>query len=314
MVVLTLSLTGYIIYLVTDYSEKFRRDLGDPDGSFNEVKDLWILLVGFLPSIAITALNAVIPFLFRALVLLERYSATMEIKMTLVRTVLLRLASLLFLVLTLYSSLRNAESELPCHSKALNVHAMCWETYVGQQLFRLCIFDAAITITMTVFVELPLALSFRRSVSPASRLNFVAHPEFNLVANTLNLVYGQSICWLGMFYCPLLPLATAIKCIVVFYVKYLSLAVYSSPPSRLYGASSSSSLFMNVLLVSFITCVLPVGYHVTSLRPSSSCGPFRGSETVWSAVSNEVFNWSFFSFLLVNLLISSIYSLGQSNA
>lgn len=217
--------------------------------------------------------------------------------MTLIRTVLLRLASLLFLVLTLYSSLRNAESESPCYSKALHVHAMCWESYVGQQIFRLCIFDAAITVTMTVFVELPLALIFRRSVSPSSRLNFIAHPEFNLVANTLNLVYSQSICWLGMFYCPLLPLCTAIKCIIVFYTKYLSLAVYSSPPSRLYGASSSSSLFMNVLLVSFISCVLPVGYHVTSLRPSSSCGPFRGYQTVWSAVSNEVHKYFTTSFL-----------------
>lgn len=162
------------------------------------------------------------------------------------------------------------------------------ETYVGQQLYRLCIFDFFVTIVITLFVELPLALIFRRSVKPTSRLNCIANPEFNLVGSTLDMVYSQSICWLGMFYCPILPLITTFKCFVVFYVKYFSLLIYSSPPNRVYGASSSTSLFMNVLLVSFIACVLPLGYHVTSLHPSVSCGSFRGFDTVWSAVSNEV--------------------------
>lgn len=162
------------------------------------------------------------------------------------------------------------------------------ETYVGQQLYRLCIFDLFITIVNTFFVELPLALILKRAVSSTSRLNCIAHPEFNLVGNTLNMAYSQSICWLGMFYCPVLPIITAVKCIIVFYVKYLSLLLYSCPPSRVYGASSSTSLFMNVLLLSFISCVLPLGYHVTSMEPSLSCGPFRGLITVWSAISTEV--------------------------
>lgn len=141
---------------------------------------------------------------------------------------------------------------------------------------------------ITFFVDLPLALLCRRSVSPTSRLNCIANPEFNLVGSTLDMVYSQSICWLGMFYCPILPIITALKCIFVFYIKYLSLVLYSSPPSRIYGASSSTSLFMNVLLVSFISCALPLGYHVTSITPSKSCGPFRGFGTVWSAISSEV--------------------------
>lgn len=143
------------------------------------------------------------------------------------------------------------------------------------------------TIIITLFVELPTALILRRSSTCTGRLNFLANPEFNLVGSTLDMVYSQSICWLGMFYCPVLPIITAFKCVIVFYVKYVSL-LYSCPPSRVYGASSSTSLFMNVLLFSFISCVLPLGYHVTSMQPSVSCGPFRGFGTVWSAISNEV--------------------------
>ncbi len=137
-------------------------------------------------------------------------------------------------------------------------------------------------------MEFPLALIFRRSIQATSRFNCIANPEFNLVGSTLDITYSQSICWLGMFYCPILPIITTVKCFIVFYVKYFSLLLYSSPPNRVYGGSSSTSLFMNVLLVSFIACVLPLGYHVTSLQPSVSCGPFRGFGTVWSAVSNEV--------------------------
>lgn len=137
-------------------------------------------------------------------------------------------------------------------------------------------------------MELPTAMILRRSVTFSSRLKCIANPEFNLVGSTLDMVYCQSICWLGMFYCPVLPVITAFKCVIVFYVKYFSLLLYSNPPLRVYGASSSTSLFMNVLLVSFITCVLPLGYHVTSIQPSISCGPFRGFGTVWSAISNEV--------------------------
>lgn len=142
-------------------------------------------------------------------------------------------------------------------------------------------------MVVTLLIELPLAVSSRR-MSQKPFFARMAHPEFNLVGNTLDLVYSQSICWLGMFYSPILPIMTVIKCLIVFYIKYLSLLLYSSPPSRLYGASSSTSLFMNVLLLSFITCVLPLGYHVSSLTPSRSCGAYRGFATVWSAIGTEV--------------------------
>ncbi|XP_046635866.1 transmembrane channel-like protein 7 isoform X2 [Daphnia pulicaria] len=283
----TLSLAAYIIYLVTSFSEMYRNEIDQGIGSFKNVEDFRILMIGFLPSIVITALNFLVPMLFRAFVRFERFSATFEIKITLARTVLLRLASLLVLVLTLYSSLQKSGLNSSCDSDGLK-HAPCWETYVGQQLYRLCIFDVFVTLFITLLIELPLSLIFRRSVLPTSRLNCIANPEFNLVGSTLDMVYSQSICWLGMFYCPVLPIITTVKCVIVFYVKYFSLLVYSCPPSRVYGASSSTSLFMNVLLVSFISCVLPLGYHVTSLRPSVSCGPFRGFDTVWSAISSEV--------------------------
>lgn len=124
VVIGTLSLSGYIIYLVTTYSETHREELGP--GSLQNVQDFQILIVGFLPSIVITFLNFIVPIFFRAFVRFERYSATLEIKITLVRTIMLKLASLLVLVLTLYTSLKNLNADSSCNLRQLQHETMCW--------------------------------------------------------------------------------------------------------------------------------------------------------------------------------------------
>jgi hypothetical protein len=103
----------------------YRNEIDQGIGSFKNVEDFRILMIGFLPSIVITALNFLVPMLFRAFVRFERFSATFEIKITLARTVLLRLASLLVLVLTLYSSLQKSGLNSSCDSDGLK-HAPCW--------------------------------------------------------------------------------------------------------------------------------------------------------------------------------------------
>ena len=187
---------------------------------------------------------------------------------------LLRLSSLLILIGTLVGN-----TGLP---------HQCWETHVGQQLYRLCVFDAAATIAINLLIKLPMTLACRRVVSKTGVCDCITRPEFDLVGSILDLAYGQAICWMGVVYCPIIPVVTAAKFFLVYYIKYLNLVVCSFAPSRLYGASSSTSLFMNVLLLSFITCVLPLGYHITALEPSKECGPYRGLSTVWALIAEEV--------------------------
>jgi hypothetical protein len=68
----TLSLAAYIIYLVTSFSEMYRNEIDQGIGSFKNVEDFRILMIGFLPSIVITALNFPVPMLFRAFLRFER--------------------------------------------------------------------------------------------------------------------------------------------------------------------------------------------------------------------------------------------------
>lgn len=43
--------------------------------------------------------------------------------------------------------------------------------------------------------------------------------EFSIPQNVLEIVYGQTICWIGTFYCPVLPAICTIKYFFIFYVK-----------------------------------------------------------------------------------------------
>jgi hypothetical protein len=51
--------------------------------------------------------------------------------------------------------------------------------------------------------------------------------EFNISKHVLDIVYTQAICWLALFYAPLISVVTVIKCIAIyllriFYVIYVS--------------------------------------------------------------------------------------------
>ena len=311
-VVVTLLTCAYIIYLVTRFSQKYitDNDISKQPVDVTNPEYVKTLFIEFLPSMVITLLNFFVPKLFGAFVTCERYSAPFEMKISLARTVFLRTASLIVLTVTLYFSLSDSRSikghptlsggggddddkiNNLCDKDSASVNitgTACWETYIGQQLYRLSIFDALITVSIMLLIELPLALILRRWSKAGHRLvRTLAYPQFDLASNTLDLVYSQSICWLGVFYSPILAILTTFKCILIYYVKYLGFKVYYSPPSRLYGGSSSTSLFINVLLLSFIASVVPLGYHISTLEPSLSCGPYRGFDTVWSCVSQQI--------------------------
>lgn len=43
--------------------------------------------------------------------------------------------------------------------------------------------------------------------------------EFSIPQNVLEIVYGQTICWIGTFYSPMLPAICTIKYFFIFYIK-----------------------------------------------------------------------------------------------
>jgi hypothetical protein len=43
--------------------------------------------------------------------------------------------------------------------------------------------------------------------------------QFNVTKHALDIVYSQTICWLAIFYAPLITLVTVIKSVLLFYLR-----------------------------------------------------------------------------------------------
>ncbi|GAB0099050.1 Transmembrane channel-like protein [Sergentomyia squamirostris] len=242
---------------------------------------LIVLFYEFLPYMAIVFLNFLVPILFNYLVQFEQYSPVFVIKMALLRTILLRLSSLAVLLSRFYLLVSpQVEDAEVCYNAGRGT-PQCWETFVGQQLYKLFIIDFVTHIFVTFLINFPRALIAEHVNTKLAR--FVGEQEFELSKHVLDIVYSQTLCWLGSFYAPFLPGIAFILNFLMFYIKKFACLVNSKPSEIHYRASRSKSLFMFILLLSFAIAVIPVVYAVAELLPSRSCGPFRGLTSVWQA-------------------------------
>ncbi|XP_047999918.1 transmembrane channel-like protein 7 isoform X2 [Leguminivora glycinivorella] len=236
-------------------------------------------LLEFLPYICIVALNIIVPELFSYLIKFEDYTPASVIIVTLLRTVLLRLSSLGVLLSQIYHRITGPNG-VACAYNNDNFALDCWETYVGQQLYKLIITDFALQFFTTFFINLPRAFIARHTVSRCFKI--IGEQDFYLPKHVLDIVYTQTIIWMGAFFCPFLPIMGTVFYFIIFYVKKFTCLVNCTPSPVVYKASKSKSLFMSVLLLGFVVSIVPVAYSIAEIYPSVNCGPYRGWATVWS--------------------------------
>ncbi|XP_030400665.1 transmembrane channel-like protein 4 isoform X2 [Gopherus evgoodei] len=270
----------YCVYLATEYSQR-----GQENSGLGQQGLVVGLLVAYLPSIVITAANQLVPLAFGVLVRLERYPLSLEIRLTLIRTVFLRLSSLLVLLFSLWSQITcngdpDAESCRTCRYD--HKQHPCWETSVGQEMYKLLVFDLLVVLLVLLLVEFPRKLLVTHGPAPLARL--WGQQEFLVPPNVLDLVYGQTVCWVGAAFSPLLPLLNTAKFVLLFYLKKFTLFSTCRPAERTFRASSSSCFFLLVLLLGLAIAWVPLLYSVFVLQPSQACGPFRGEPTMWSTL------------------------------
>lgn len=295
IVLLILLSTGYVIYLLFNLSLSYLNpNYSDKLVSFipfeehiNE--DLIILFYEFLPYFIIVLFNLIIPILFNYLVQFEKYSSFFVIQITLLRTIFLRLSSLGVLLSRFYYLIdsHNSVGDLDCYNKQSNINGMpqCWETFVGQQFFKLFIMDFVINIFVTFFINFPRSILAKQCLN-SKFAKLIGEQEFELSREVLDIVYLQTLCWLGSFYSPFLSAISAVILFIMFYIKKFSCLINSRPPTTLYRVSRARTLFLFVLLISFIGSIIPITYAIFMVKPSYSCGPFRGQQTVWVTLNN----------------------------
>ncbi|XP_048373487.1 transmembrane channel-like protein 4 isoform X1 [Sphaerodactylus townsendi] len=286
--ILVLGLLGagfFCIYLATEYSQWL---LGSVDSPIKGQVTLE-LLGAYLPSVVITIANLLLPIIFGVIVQLEKYPLSFEIKITLLRNVFLRLASLVVLLISLWSQITcDGDPQHPdCKDCGYSHLFLCWETSVGQEMYKLLIFDLLIMLLVMLFVEFPRKMLVTYLPS-CPLLKLWGQQEFMVPSNVLDLVYGQTLCWTGALFCPLLPVLNTLKYILVFYLKKLTLYANCRPADRTFRASSSNFFFLLVLLLGLTISCVPALYSMFVLPPSKACGPFRGEPTMWNTVSSAI--------------------------
>ncbi|NXW66853.1 TMC7 protein, partial [Eurystomus gularis] len=288
IVIAVLSGCFYSIYRATVFSQEnsnvsIKHDIRTDYCNMNFQANL---LVQYLPSMVITLANFIAPQTFSFLIRFEDYTPAFEIKLTLLRCVFVRLASIGVLLLSLWSQISYCATD-ECKACGYNYeHYPCWESEVGQEMYKLMMFDFIIILAGTLFLNFPRKLLV--TYSSWKPVQWCGLQEFEISDNVLEIVYGQTICWIGTFFSPLLPAIATIKYFIIFYIKKISLIHTCKPAGRPIRASSSHFFFLVVLLIGLLLAFIPLGISITHIPSSKACGPFRSFNTSWAVVPDTI--------------------------
>ncbi|XP_077383219.1 transmembrane channel-like protein 7 [Festucalex cinctus] len=241
------------------------------------------LIFEYLPSIVITAGNFLVPLLCDQIALAERYPPGTAVIMALLRAVFLRLVSLGVLLYTLWSQITCDVDATKCAVCQYNHEEYpCWETRVGQEMYKLTLFDLIVTVGVLGLVEFPRRMLVDNWSNKVAQ--WVGRQEFVLSANVLGLVYGQTVVWIGALFCPLLPVINTAKFVILFYCKKVTLFYNCRPALKTFRSTTSTFVFLVVLLFGWAMATLVMIYSVSKIRPSLGCGPFRFFPYMWAIV------------------------------
>ncbi|XP_057274961.1 transmembrane channel-like protein 5 isoform X2 [Pezoporus wallicus] len=237
-------------------------------GHRNDLESQAAMLV--LPVVT-SVLNAFIPFFYSWLGRLERFQTPgQHIYVTIARSIILKISIVGILCYYWLNIVAASESQ-------------CWETLVGQDIYRLIVVDFMFCLLGSFFGE------FLQRIIGTTVCVSLGLPEFDIGRNVLDLIYAQTLTWIGILFSPLMPGIQIISFSIVFCVKKVSLMMNCQPPRKVWRTAQMTTTFMFLLFFpSFLGVLSVIGVTVWRLKPSNECGPFRGLSSMYAAVSEWV--------------------------
>ncbi|XP_026523087.1 transmembrane channel-like protein 6 [Notechis scutatus] len=268
------------------------------------------LLLLALPLV-VSLINLLMPYLYNFLAAWEKQeSPVLKVYVAISRNLILKMV-ILGLLSYRWLSWKVTSSEI-----------QCWETFVGQELYRLMMMDLIFILLDVIFGELIWRIILEKKLQSKQR------PEFDIARNVLDLIYGQTLTWLGVFFAPLLPVVQILKLLLLFYVKKVSLMRNCQCPSKPWRASHMSTIFISLLCFpSFLGASIFLSYTIWAIKPSEMCGPFQTFDTIYDSwkvwvlkleesnpnitwftwIHQNLFQTSYFLLLIIAMLIAVIY-------
>lgn len=239
---------------------------------------MWILLdknrlnddnehIGMITAVVINVTILVFPLFFTIVGFCEDYkSPRNSFFVNLTRTILLEIVVIGILVAYWITSASKVE---------------CWETCLGQEIYRLVIFEFIFSIVflpMTEIVRFLLNKNFPSTFDP---------PEFNINRYTLQILYNQTLFWIGLYFSPLLSAIVVLKLFVSWYLTTFTVLHCCKPSSKTWRAAQTETLFLIMAFLNLIMVMTCLGYVVASVE-TSGCGPFRSFEYVYNLVKEGI--------------------------
>ncbi|XP_058063135.1 transmembrane channel-like protein 1 [Anopheles bellator] len=151
----------------------------------------------------------------------------------------------------------------------------CWETAVGQELYRLVVVDFLLSTVLLPVARIARYALHRRYGAA------LGPPPFCLESHSLGLIYNQTLLWFGLLFAPMLVPVVAVKFLLVFYVNKFELIYLCQPPTKLWRSSQTQTIFLVLVFVSLFAVLLTHGYIITQVPVSETCGPFRGTQYMY---------------------------------
>uniref|UniRef100_A0AAR2IV85 Transmembrane channel-like protein n=1 Tax=Pygocentrus nattereri TaxID=42514 RepID=A0AAR2IV85_PYGNA len=267
-----------------------------------QLKEASTLLV----PVVVSLINLVIPLIYALVNKMEHYTnPRTNVYVIILRNVLLKMSILGILC---YYWL----SDVPTNFS-------CWESFVGQSVYRLVVVDFIFCLLGSFFTE------FLPNIIGTKCFRSLGVPEFDVATNVLNLIYAQTLAWIGIYFSPLLPVIQVVKLFIIFYLKKVSLSMNCQPPKRTGRAAQMQTVYIALLFFpSFVGALSMVAYTVWSLKPSEQCGPFQnlgkpfqvvldwmkgvqnipGSEWAWWTFEHVLRNELFFYLITLIVLVA----------
>ncbi|XP_078687207.1 transmembrane channel-like protein 3 [Branchiostoma floridae x Branchiostoma belcheri] len=176
-------------------------------------------------------------------------------------------------------------------TRLAGIKEQCWETIVGQEMYKLSVFDMIATLVTTIIVDFLRGL-FVRFANYCWCWDLEAkipgYGEFGVAENVLHLIYNQGMIWMGAFFAPCLPVLNVLKLIALMYLRSWAVIMCNTPHQRVFRASRSNNFYFVLLLIMLFLSMLPTGYVMVSIEPSRNCGPFSGRRRMFDIIPDTV--------------------------
>ena len=134
--------------------------------------------------------------------------------------------------------------------------------YIG--IFILSYYDQAMIFInyLSILARLIKKIKYKNLGIHLSKV--VKRAKFDIPRSTLDLIYTQTLLWMGFLFSPLLPFIVLLTSFFLFYVKKYSLLYNLDPEKKDFGKSGRTNfVFLFLMLLTLFASAVPVLYAIT---------------------------------------------------